>query len=165
MRGYHEGQRAVQRRAGDTAVAERLERGFRAELPEAVRDFLAGSGCCSPAPPTPDGRVWARSWPASRGSSTRRTTARSPSRRSRTRATRWRARSPPVRRRRACSRIEPQTRRRVRVNGTAELDAGGVRVRTEQVYGNCPKYIARRAVAEDGGRRRARAAPPSGAPR
>ena len=43
--------------------------------------------------------------------------------------------------------IEPQTRRRMRVNGTAVLDPDGVRVTTEQVYSNCPKYIARRDVA------------------
>ena len=42
MRGYHAGQRAVQRRAGDTTVAERLEHGIRPALPDAAREFLEG---------------------------------------------------------------------------------------------------------------------------
>jgi predicted pyridoxine 5'-phosphate oxidase superfamily flavin-nucleotide-binding protein len=42
--------------------------------------------------------------------------------------------------------LEPETRRRMRVNGTATLDAHGLRVVTEQVYSNCPKYIQKRHV-------------------
>ena len=43
--------------------------------------------------------------------------------------------------------IEPQTRRRMRVNGTAVRDGGRLVVHTEQVYSNCPKYIqGRRAT-------------------
>ncbi|GLZ79496.1 oxidoreductase [Actinorhabdospora filicis] len=40
--------------------------------------------------------------------------------------------------------IEPATRRRMRVNGRAERDGEGLRVRTTQVYSNCPKYIQAR---------------------
>ncbi|WP_188195804.1 pyridoxamine 5'-phosphate oxidase family protein [Nonomuraea sp. SYSU D8015] len=40
--------------------------------------------------------------------------------------------------------IEPHTRRRMRVNGTAEQAGGTLVVRTEQVYSNCPKYIQTR---------------------
>ena len=54
----------------------------------------------------------------------------------------------PARRPSGCSAIEPQTRRRIRVNGTAELGpdgaAGHARSRSTR---NCPKYIARRDVA------------------
>ncbi|RRR98403.1 pyridoxamine 5'-phosphate oxidase family protein [Glycomyces terrestris] len=42
--------------------------------------------------------------------------------------------------------IEPATRRRMRVNGTARRSGGGLAVRTEQVYANCPKYIQTRTV-------------------
>lgn len=43
--------------------------------------------------------------------------------------------------------IEPSTRRRMRVNGRAVRDGGRLVVRTEQVYSNCPKYIqGRRAT-------------------
>jgi predicted pyridoxine 5'-phosphate oxidase superfamily flavin-nucleotide-binding protein len=42
--------------------------------------------------------------------------------------------------------IDPQTRRRMRVNGRGTLDRDGVVVRTDEVYGNCPKYIQRRRL-------------------
>jgi predicted pyridoxine 5'-phosphate oxidase superfamily flavin-nucleotide-binding protein len=42
--------------------------------------------------------------------------------------------------------IEPQTRRRNRVNGVVtRLDADGFEVRVAQSFGNCPKYIQARA--------------------
>lgn len=42
--------------------------------------------------------------------------------------------------------IEPQTRRRNRVNGSVtRLDAGGFEVGVAQSFGNCPKYIQARA--------------------
>ncbi|NEE01007.1 pyridoxamine 5'-phosphate oxidase family protein [Phytoactinopolyspora halotolerans] len=40
--------------------------------------------------------------------------------------------------------LEPSTRRRMRVNGTAHRDGDRMIVRTEQVYSNCPKYIQTR---------------------
>jgi predicted pyridoxine 5'-phosphate oxidase superfamily flavin-nucleotide-binding protein len=46
--------------------------------------------------------------------------------------------------------IEPATRRRMRVNGTAWTADDRLTVRTEQVYANCPKYIQTRTLAEDG---------------
>ncbi|MFG3496003.1 pyridoxamine 5'-phosphate oxidase family protein [Streptomyces sp. NPDC047928] len=46
--------------------------------------------------------------------------------------------------------IEPQTARRIRINGVARRDGSTLRVRTEQVLGNCPKYLQLRMPAEDG---------------
>jgi predicted pyridoxine 5'-phosphate oxidase superfamily flavin-nucleotide-binding protein len=45
--------------------------------------------------------------------------------------------------------IEPPTRRRMRVNGTARRDGDRLVVRTEQVYSNCPKYIQTRDIIEE----------------
>ncbi|GAA2630521.1 pyridoxamine 5'-phosphate oxidase family protein [Actinomadura fulvescens] len=45
--------------------------------------------------------------------------------------------------------IEPPTRRRMRVNGTASGDGDGLLIRTEQVYANCPKYIQTREIVGD----------------
>ncbi|MGW4475514.1 pyridoxamine 5'-phosphate oxidase family protein [Nonomuraea sp. NPDC004354] len=42
--------------------------------------------------------------------------------------------------------IEPATRRRMRVNGTAHAAGAGLLVHTEQVYSNCPKYIQARTI-------------------
>ena len=66
--------------------------------------------------------------------------------------------------------LEPWTRRRMRVNGQAAVrDGGGLLVRTDQVYANCPKYIQTRTVldvdrapaANHGWEQRARAGAPS----
>ncbi|MDF2712917.1 MAG: pyridoxamine 5-phosphate oxidase-related FMN-binding protein [Nonomuraea muscovyensis] len=46
--------------------------------------------------------------------------------------------------------LEPGSRRRMRVNGRARRDGSGLRVRTEQVYANCPKYIQTRTPDGDG---------------
>jgi predicted pyridoxine 5'-phosphate oxidase superfamily flavin-nucleotide-binding protein len=42
--------------------------------------------------------------------------------------------------------LQPQTRRRIRVNGVARRDGERLLVRTEQVLGNCPKYLQARAI-------------------
>jgi hypothetical protein len=47
--------------------------------------------------------------------------------------------------------IEPATRRRVRINGVVDgRDDVGFTLRTEQVYGNCPKYIQVRELTSAG---------------
>jgi predicted pyridoxine 5'-phosphate oxidase superfamily flavin-nucleotide-binding protein len=46
--------------------------------------------------------------------------------------------------------IEPMTRRRMRINGRAQLTDDGLRVVAEQVYSNCPKYIQTRSVWAEG---------------
>jgi predicted pyridoxine 5'-phosphate oxidase superfamily flavin-nucleotide-binding protein len=43
--------------------------------------------------------------------------------------------------------IEPATRRRMRVNGTAVRRGDGLRITTEQVFANCPKYIQKRTLS------------------
>jgi uncharacterized protein len=43
--------------------------------------------------------------------------------------------------------IEPATRRRIRINGTlTQVDATTMAIGVEQVYGNCPQYIRRRQL-------------------
>lgn len=59
--------------------------------------------------------------------------------------------------------IEPETRRRMRVNGHARPVDGGLVVDTDEVYSNCPKYISRRAVVGVDGGRGAAAGPVAGA--
>jgi hypothetical protein len=46
--------------------------------------------------------------------------------------------------------LDPATRRRMRLNGRAHATGGRLTVRTEQVYSNCPKYIQTRTPIEDG---------------
>ncbi|MGW5609547.1 pyridoxamine 5'-phosphate oxidase family protein [Streptomyces sp. NPDC003753] len=42
--------------------------------------------------------------------------------------------------------LQPQTRRRIRMNGVAGRDGDRLIVRTEQVLGNCPKYLQTRTI-------------------
>jgi predicted pyridoxine 5'-phosphate oxidase superfamily flavin-nucleotide-binding protein len=146
VRGYHAGQRAVQARAGDTTVAERLERGIRPALPDAAQEFLAGLPLLFVAAAGPDGSVWASVLSGPPGF------IDTPDDRTLTVAAHPAPASPlaqalgagpaPV----GLLGIEPETRRRMRVNGSGTHGAHGLEVRTEQVYSNCPKYIQRRHV-------------------
>ena len=146
MRGYHAGQRAVQRRAGDTSVAERLEHGIRAELPDVARAFLGGLPTLFVAAGEPSGNVWCSVLSGPPGF------VSAPGERTVAVAAHPAPGSPLARAlgagtaRAGLLGIEPQTRRRVRVNGTATLGERGLTVRTEQVYSNCPKYIQKRHV-------------------
>lgn len=47
--------------------------------------------------------------------------------------------------------LQPQTRRRIRVNGTADQHDNRLVVRTGQVLGNCPKYLQKRVVTTTAG--------------
>ena len=46
--------------------------------------------------------------------------------------------------------IEPQSSQRIRINGVAKRDGDRLVVRTEQVLGNCPKYLQQWALRPDG---------------
>ena len=146
MRGYHAGQRAVQRRAGDTTVAERLEHGIRPALPDAAQEFLEGLPLLFVA--SADSGRARLGVGAERSARLRRHVRRPHARRGGASAGRQplaqalAAGPAPV----GLLGIEPETRRRMRVNGTSTLDADGLHVRTQQVYSNCPKYIQRRHV-------------------
>ena len=50
--------------------------------------------------------------------------------------------------------IEPATRRRMRLNGTSQPIDGSLRITTDQVYANCPKYIQKRDLVLPYGRSR-----------
>jgi predicted pyridoxine 5'-phosphate oxidase superfamily flavin-nucleotide-binding protein len=47
--------------------------------------------------------------------------------------------------------VEPSTRRRIRVNGLARAVDHRLVIHTEQVYGNCPKYIQQRVLIANSG--------------
>ncbi len=143
---YHDGQLAVQRRAGGRATAERIERGISAELPDVAREFLGGLRLLFAASSDPDGRVWCSvlsGAPGFVGTPDERTVAVAARPGAADPLARTLAGGPaPV----GLLGIEPQTRRRMRVNGIGELGERGLHLRTERVFSNCPKYIARRDV-------------------
>jgi Pyridoxamine 5'-phosphate oxidase len=45
--------------------------------------------------------------------------------------------------------LDPSSRRRIRINGRAYRDRDRLVMRTEQVLGNCPKYLQTRTIVED----------------
>ncbi|MFE5797076.1 pyridoxamine 5'-phosphate oxidase family protein [Streptomyces sp. NPDC056503] len=46
--------------------------------------------------------------------------------------------------------LDPRTRRRMRLNGTARPSARGVLIEAEQVFSNCPKYLQKRELYAPG---------------
>jgi len=142
---FHEGERAVQARAGVSALAERIGRSIRRDIPPAAQAFLAE-------------RRWlvigalddrARPWIAIRSGAAGFAHAVDD------RTVRIEATAPVgdafgddhlrpgalV----GLIALDPATRRRLRVNGRVVAhDAAGLVVEVDQAFANCPKYIQRR---------------------
>ncbi|MCX2715164.1 pyridoxamine 5'-phosphate oxidase family protein [Mycolicibacterium sp. J2] len=142
---YHAGEIAVQQRMGQQQVADRVGRMVRAEIPTAAVDFLAQQPMVVISAVDTEGQVWTGLITGSPGfmyAADPRTiliagapTLGDPLAAILTRPQRI-----------GMIAIEPQTRRRMRVNGTAVPTPDGLRIHTEQVYANCPKYITPRPV-------------------
>ncbi|MFC1438643.1 pyridoxamine 5'-phosphate oxidase family protein [Streptacidiphilus sp. N1-10] len=142
--GYHAGERAAQARTGETERAEHLGRSIRDTVPAVAASFLAQRQLLVVGAADADGRMWATvlagepgfvSVPDERTLSVAalphpddplRDALRGPATQVGTIA------------------LEPATRRRMRVNGTAKAQDGGFLLHAEQVFSNCPKYIQKR---------------------
>lgn len=142
---YHSGELAVQRRMGQEAIATRVGRMIRTEIPAAAAAFLAEQPMIVIAAADDDGRLWTSLIAGPPGfvhAGDPRTilvdTLPAP--------------GDPARevlregQQIGMIAIEPQTRRRMRVNGSAEPTETGLRIHPDQVYSNCPKYISRREI-------------------
>lgn len=143
MAEYHEGERAVQRRAG---VAERAPSGarvLRPDIPDVAAAFLTHQPMIVLGAADPDARVWATVLAGTPGF----LTAPDP-------GTLRIAATPlptdPLADALAgpakvgAIAIEPATRRRMRVNGLSTPDGSALVVHPDQVISNCPKHIQRR---------------------
>ena len=143
MTAYHPGERAVQVRAGVRAEADRLAPLIRDEISEAASSFLAEQPMAVIGATDASGRVWATMLTGFPGF----LTSSGPS-------TIEIAAAPlpgdPLHELLEAPTqvglivIEPGSRRRVRMNGTALPTPQGLHVDLAQVYPNCPKYIQRR---------------------
>jgi predicted pyridoxine 5'-phosphate oxidase superfamily flavin-nucleotide-binding protein len=138
---YHDGERAVQARAGVRGLAERVAGSIRPSMPELARDFAAAARLAVLGGVDGTGRPWAAvvtgppGLVATRDDRTLRLTRGVPP-------------DDPLdvvlRPGAAVGLLLPDfaTRRRMRVNGRViARDDEGLVVRTEEVYANCPKYI------------------------
>ncbi|MFD4457605.1 pyridoxamine 5'-phosphate oxidase family protein [Nocardia sp. NPDC058480] len=144
---FHSGELAVQHRMGQAAAAARVGRSIRTGIPAVAASFLAEQSMVVLGAADPAGRLWASplAGPAGFVHAVGDTTIDIDT-------LPYGADPLSV----ALSSevevgliaLQPQRRRRMRVNGTAAARAGGLRIRTEQVYANCPKYISRRQIRE-----------------
>jgi predicted pyridoxine 5'-phosphate oxidase superfamily flavin-nucleotide-binding protein len=145
MGPFHPGERIVQQRMAQDHIAERVGRMIRADIPEVAASFLAEQPMVVIAAADDAGRMWAGELVGPPGfvrALDRETIAVD-------------ARPVPGdplrdalahRARIGMIALQPQRRRRMRINGTATPLGGGLRIATDQVYSNCPKYISRRHI-------------------
>lgn len=158
----HAGERAVRERTGEADVAARVSRMITPDVPAVAAAFLAdrpmlvlgarddeGDVWCTLLTGTPgfvravDPRAVAIAASPTVGDPLEPVLARS---------------GTPV----GLLAIEPETRRRMRINGRSRSDGDGLVVETDEVYANCPKYISRRAVVGADGTRGEVGAPVAG---
>ncbi|WP_446223210.1 pyridoxamine 5'-phosphate oxidase family protein [Nocardia sp. IBHARD005] len=144
---FHSGELAVQHRMGQAAAAARVGRSIRTGIPAVAASFLAEQSMVVLGAADPAGRLWASplTGPAgfvhAVGDATididtlpEDADPLSVALSSEVEV--------------GLIALQPQRRRRMRVNGTSAVRAGGLRITTEQVYANCPKYISRRQIRE-----------------
>ncbi|HZR80093.1 MAG TPA: pyridoxamine 5'-phosphate oxidase family protein [Candidatus Binatia bacterium] len=145
---FHEGELAVQRRAGVAAMAAKVGAGIHDVLPPPAAAFLAARRFAVVGATDEGGRVWASPVVGEEGflhvpeERTLEVRAAPPATDPLYAALRGEARVGLIA-------IDFAARRRVRVNGTAVPLAGdGFAIHVEQAYANCPKYIRRREPAD-----------------
>ncbi|WP_309231100.1 pyridoxamine 5'-phosphate oxidase family protein [Nocardia sp. SYP-A9097] len=144
---YHPGELAVQERLGQADIAQRVGRMIRAEIPSAAAEFLAAQPMVVLAAADAAGALWASPLVGPAGF------ARAIGDRSIVVDALPASGDPLAESLRGARHVglialQPQLRRRMRVNGRAEPTATGVRIETDQVYSNCPKYISRRDIED-----------------
>lgn len=145
MTVYHPGELAVQRRLCQSDIAARLSRMVRDEIPDAAAEFLADQPMVVLAAADDSGRIWTGLVTGPPGfvhvtdeqiAVDALPVTGDPLREVLTGQTH----------RVGMIAVQPQTRRRMRVNGVAVPTGAGLLIRPDQVYSNCPKYISRRHI-------------------
>ena len=145
---FHEGERAVQERAGVSRMADKIATGVDDSIPPPAQEFLRRRYVAQLGSVSPRGAVWGSQRVGPPGFMT------CPDERT----VRIEAAAVPgdplLENLRGDPRlgllaIDLPTRRRYRVNGRAFLEGDEViAIRVDQAYGNCPKYIQRREPVE-----------------
>lgn len=138
--GYHEGELAVQRRAGVRELAERVGGIVNDEIHPAMAAFLAARPFLIVATVAIDGQPIASFLGGPPGfaiATNPRTVAIAPRSGHRERVFADVEASGRI----GILAIDPATRRRMRINGNASRAGEQLLVSTEEVYGNCPQYI------------------------
>jgi len=150
MTVYHAGELAVQQRLGQGEIAARLSRMVRDEIPEAAADFLADQPMVVLAAADEAGRIWTSLVTGPPGFVH---VDNLSDEREQITVDALPVVGDPLHdvlagkpHRVGMIAVQPQTRRRMRVNGVAIPTAAGLLIQPDQVYSNCPKYISRRHI-------------------
>ena len=141
---YHEGELAVQRRAGVATLAAKVGRIIGAEIPAVAAQFLAERRFVVTSTVAADGAVTA-SLLAGRAHALDPRTIRIEASLRDERVVADVAATGTI----GLLAIDFATRRRMRVNGTAAIDGDALVVTTNEVYSNCPQYIHVDPTPED----------------
>lgn len=142
---FHSGEREIQQRAGVEDMAEMVGGGIGTRIPAGAQNFLARQRLAVASSLDADGRVWASLLTGDPGFIT---ATDSQLIRAQVRPTEgdplWAniAHRPEI----GLLVIDPTTRQRMRFNGRGLASPDGLFVMTQQVYGNCPKYIQKRRL-------------------
>lgn len=142
---WHEGELDVQRRAGVTDH-HKLRNGVRDALPPHFCTFLEVQRFIVAATRDPDGRLWCSmvtGWPGFASAVTPQRVALD----RRAFADQTVLRHLEIDPRVGLLALDPSTRRRIRINGTASVDATTVTVEIGETFGNCRQYIQQRPAA------------------
>lgn len=141
---YHEGELAVQARAGVQEIASRVGRSIRSMVPPAAQDFLRNQPMAVIGSVDSRGHVWASLLTGEPGfmrvidERTLRIDAEPITGDPLSDNIKAEAQV-------GILAIEPATRRRMRLNGhVLTREQGGITIAADQVYSNCPKYIQAR---------------------
>jgi predicted pyridoxine 5'-phosphate oxidase superfamily flavin-nucleotide-binding protein len=141
---FHDGERAVQRRAGVERAAARVGRNIISWIPGEYAEFLTSQTFVVLAGCDARGRMWASLLAGGAGF------ARAVDDRRLLLASRLAATDPlaaafdPPGGSIGILAIEPGTRSRVRLNGAGQRTPDGILVEVTEVFGNCRKFIQRR---------------------
>jgi predicted pyridoxine 5'-phosphate oxidase superfamily flavin-nucleotide-binding protein len=144
---FHEGELAVQEQLGVRAIAERVGNIIQSHIPEVAQDWLRHQRLAAATTIAADQSIWVSLLTGQAGflepfnQSLRLHSALDDDVLQRNLATDEAI---------GLVVLEPATRKRMRLNGTAKTERNGLLVSARQVYSNCPKYIQARHVVEAG---------------
>lgn len=145
MATFHEGEITVQQQAGVRWMAERVGQSIHPTLPRDAQRFLQAQPFVVVGGADGAGRVWAtllRGAPGFMQALDERTVRLETLPREGNPLREAWSETAPI----GLIALEPSTRRRLRLNGTAQIRHGDLLIEADQVYFNCPKYIQTRRL-------------------
>ncbi len=143
---FHEGEKAVQERVGVRAMAERIGSSIHTQMPIVAQQWLRAQQLAAATTVAPDEKVWVSLLTGEAGflepQDEVTLCVRSPS------VEHFLQTNILANDAIGLIVLEPSTRKRMRLNGSAHLERDTIVIKARQVYSNCPKYIQERHLLE-----------------